>query len=363
MTSRRLVLVAVALVVSACTSSTHGSGRLASHRTSSPPPTGSVTSSPRPTGSVTSGPPSTGSVTSGPSSGGGAPSTPPPQLLRTPLVTAIGDPGTADLCAAIGLTRFDRLAPSTAAYDAVQYPPGCSITLSDGTAPVLTVSVFAAQHQPHEADGRTESTASGLPVYSYPFDASTGGCERDVMAKGVRLVADAIARGSATPDEQLSCAATKAMADRVAAVAAAGSVPRLSLAQPSIVNLGACLVADAAGVTGLSDLASARLIRRGFGVNCELRTDTLFVFINAALATAAPPENGTPTAVGGHELFQTTARPGFCSYVSVQGTTGEGQHEEVTAAATTTGTAKPPAQLCDQTAQALARYLTAAGLS
>jgi hypothetical protein len=353
--SGRLVLLAVGLIVSACTSTTHGTGRLGGSGTNSPVSTS--------TGSGASNPPSTGSVASGPPSGSGAPSTLPPQFVRTPLETAIGDPGTADLCAAVGLTPFDGIGSGAAGYDAVQYPPGCSITVTDGTQPVLTVSVFAARHAPHDADGRTQSTASGLPVYSYPFDAGTGGCERDVVASRVRLVADAITRGSAKPDEQLSCAATKAMADRVAEAAAAGSVPRLSLAEPSVADLGACLVANAAGITGLSDFASAKVIRRGFGVNCELRTDTVFLFLNAALASAAPPAHGTPITVGGHDLFETTSGPRFCSYVSVQGTTSDGRREEVSAAATTTGSDKPPAQLCEQTAQALARYLTTAGLS
>jgi hypothetical protein len=356
-TCRLHVLVGAGLIVAACTSTTHGSGRVSGSPTSSGP----VTSGPPATGSVTSGPPATGSVATGPSSGGS--SSLPPEFVRTPRETAIGDPATADLCTAIGLPPFDAIGPGRADYDAVQYPPGCSITLSVADKPVLTVSVFAAQHGPRDADGRTEATASGLPVYSYPFDRGTGGCERDVVADGVRLVADAIARGSAPPDEQLSCAATKAMADRVAEIAATGSVPRLSPARPTLTELGACLVVNASGITALGDFVGARVIRRGFGVNCELRTDTLFLFINVALAAAAPPDRGTPLDYGGHHLFKTASRPGFCSYVSVQGTTGDGHREEVSAAATTNGDGKPPATLCAQTAQALSLYLTAAGLS
>jgi hypothetical protein len=227
---------------------------------------------------------------------------------------------------------------------------------------VLTVSVFAARNAPPDADGRKQRTASGLPVYTYPFDPHTGGCERDVVADNVRLVADAISRGSAEPDEHLSCSATDAMANRAAEVAARRSVPRLSLAQPSVLDLTACAVVRHAGITELGDFASAHVIRRGYAVNCEARTDAVFLFINAALAATAPPPRGTPESVGGHDLFEIASRPGFCSYASVEGTTGDGQHEEVTAAATAAGTGKPPAGLCDQTAQALALYLTTAGL-
>jgi hypothetical protein len=343
-TSRRLVLVATGLVITACTSTTHGTGPVTPSRTSRSALT------------------STGSVASSPPSESAAPTTLPPQYIRTRRVTAIGDPGTADLCAAIGLTPFSSLGFGTASYDAVQYPPGCSITLNEGDRPVLTVSIFAARHAPPEADGRKQRTASGLAVYSYPFNADTGGCERDVLADNVRLVADAITRGPDKPDDQVSCAATDAMADRAAAVAAQASVPRLRLAQPSVVDLNACAVVKDAGITGLGDFASAHLIRRGYAVNCELRTDAVFLFINAAIAATAPPVRGTPVSVGGHDFYEITSRPGFCSYASVQGTTGDGKNEEVTAAATASGSAKPPGQLCDQTAQALARYLTAGGL-
>jgi hypothetical protein len=287
----------------------------------------------------------------------------PPDFARTPVTTAIGDPGTADLCSAIGADTFSGLGAGTATVDPVQYPPGCSFTLSNASKPVLTVSVFAARHDAPDADGRTKGSSSGLDVYSYPFDAHTGGCPRDVMATGVRLVADAIPRGSAEPDEHLSCAATDAMATRLAEVAASGSVPRLSLAQPSLVQLSACLIVKDAGITTLSAFTSGRLIRRGFAVNCEVRTDAVFLFINAALAATAPPTRATPVSVGGHDVYQTASHPEFCSYVSVQGVTGDGQHEEVTAAATVPGGRQPPANLCDQTAQALARYLATAGLS
>jgi hypothetical protein len=88
----------------------------------------------------------------------------------------------------------------------------------------------------------------------------------------------------------------------------------------------------------------------------------VYLFINAALAASDPPVRAAPISVAGHDMYRIAARASFCSYASVQGATGDGAHEEVTAAATVPGTGTPPGRLCDQTAEALARYLTAAGL-
>lgn len=352
MRSGRLVLVAVGLLVTACTSTPHRSGH-ASRSTAGPASGSSATHSGRST-------PPSGSTSLTTS----AAPTPPPRFVRTRFDTAIGDPGTADLCAAVGARTFGRLGTGTAVVDPVQYPPGCSFTLSNPSGPVLTVSVFAARQDAPAADGRrTKRTSAGLDVYSYPFDPHTGGCARQVMADGVRLVADAITRGSAEPDKQLSCGATDAMADRVAEVAANRSVPRLSLAQPSVVLLRACAIARDAGITELSDFADGRVIPRGFSVNCEVRAHSVFLFITASIATTVPPPRATRVTVGGHDLYEIASRPRFCSYVSVQGTAGDAHHEEITADATAQGRGKPPAQLCDQTARALALYLTSVGLS
>jgi hypothetical protein len=291
------------------------------------------------------------------------PDFPPPDLGRSPRSSAIGDPPTADLCAAAGLTPFAGLdAGLTPEFDAEQYPPGCSITLSDGAGPVLVVSVFAARHRPAAADGKVQQESGGLKVYRYPFDEANGSCRRDVVATGVVLVTDTLARGSAQPNRGLSCAATRAMADRMAAAAAAGSVDRLAVAQPSVTELDACAVARRAGLTSLGTYATAKLIRRGFAVNCELSTDGAFLFLNAALADEARAAPGTPITVGGHDLFRSAARAGFCSYASVQGSAADGFEEWVTATATARGSGAPPGDLCDDTAHALALYLTAAGL-
>ncbi|HEY2064112.1 MAG TPA: hypothetical protein VGH57_37440, partial [Amycolatopsis sp.] len=86
MMSRCRVLVATALLLTACTSTTNGTGRTTAASTTTPT---------TPTGA-----PSTTSTTSPPSTSSGQSTFPPSGLGRTPVQTAIGDPGTADLCRA-----------------------------------------------------------------------------------------------------------------------------------------------------------------------------------------------------------------------------------------------------------------------
>jgi hypothetical protein len=289
--------------------------------------------------------------------------TPPPDVLRAPTQTDIGDPVTADLCATVGLAVFRNLRPGlTPAFDPVQYPPGCSVTESAGTAAVVQFSVFAEIGDPATVAGRTTRTIAGQTIYVYPFDAVSGACPRDIKITGVLLTVDASPQGNATADEGLSCAGTDAMANKLAAALADQQVPRLPLASPSVSVLDACAVARKAGVTGLSDFSGADILSRGFGVSCEVKPVGVFLFFNFAVADTAQPSASAPVTVGGHQVFQTSARPDFCSFVSVQSTTADGRYEEVTATSTLRGGASVPQQLCEQTGQALAQYLTAAGL-
>jgi hypothetical protein len=291
-------------------------------------------------------------------------SLPPADIVRTPVQTAIGDPVTADLCSAMGLDPLRGLgAGLTPSFDARQYPPGCSVTLRNAAKAVLGLSVFADRRTPREAAGRTRRVTAGLPVYGYPYDSSTGSCERDISSSGLRLVVDAFAPGPDKPDQSLSCAAADAMADRIAAVVAAGGVPRLPLAAPSLTALNGCKVVRRAGIPALPDFAGSEVIPRGFGANCELRRGALFLFLDIQIAGSARPRGSNPTTVEGHRLYETSAQGGYCTYVSNQGSTADGRHEQLSATSTVVGTATPPADMCGQTAQALARYLTAAGLT
>ncbi|HKC26875.1 MAG TPA: hypothetical protein VKB75_02580, partial [Jatrophihabitans sp.] len=203
---------------------------------------------------------------------------------------------------------------------------------------------------------------AGETIYVYPFDAVSGACPRDIKLAGVLLTVDASPQGNATADEGLSCAGTNAMANKLAAALADQQVPRLPLASPSVSLLDACAVVRRAGITDLSDFSGADIISRGFDVSCEVKPVGLFLFFNFAVADTAQPNASAPVTFGGHHLFQTTARPDFCSYVSVQSTTADGRYEQVAATSTLRGGATVPQELCQQTGQALAQYLTAAGL-
>jgi hypothetical protein len=331
----RLATVATAVLLAGCTSVVDGHGGLArsSHSPSRPAPSSATTAPTLPAG-----------------------------LLRAPASTALGDPVTADLCAAIGLDALRGVGDLTPGLDERQYPPGCSITLRDGATPVVTVSVFAGHGLPDRESGRRKRMTSGRTIYTYRFDPRTGSCRRELKAAGLLLTVDAYPQDNAEPDRGLDCAATDAMADRLAAVLADGAVPRLALAAPSVSELDACKVARRAAVTALPAFARAEVIPQGFGASCELHAGSVFLFFNFAIAAAAHPAGARPSLVAGHQLYATASQPALCSTESTQGRTAAGKYEQVVASATVSGSA-PPSRLCRQTAQALARYLTAAGLN
>jgi hypothetical protein len=340
---RSLIALAVIIALAGCTSVVTGRGQ----RAGTSAATSSTPASSVPTASVTA-PPS---------------DWPPPDLLRIAPSTGIGDPVTADLCTAIGLAPLAGLgAELTASFDSRQYPPGCGVTLKHGTKPVLGVSVFGEQGQPSTVSGRSTRTVAGQPVYQFPFVTSTGECRRELNPLGILLTVNSFPQGDAQPDAALDCASTDAMAARLARIIAVGTMPQLPVAPRSVSALDACRVVDKAAITALPDFAHGTVAAQGFGASCEVRRATAFLFFNFVIADAARPNGAHALTVDGHRLYETSAQPPLCSYVSTQGRTSSGRYEQVAASATTSGT-HPPAGLCDQTAQALARYLTAAELS
>jgi hypothetical protein len=342
-TARRVGAAVAVLVLAGCTSVVGGRGQ----PSGTPSSTGArSTASASPSASVVS-----------------TPAAPPADILRTPVQTAIGDPVTADLCTAIGLDALRNLrAGVTPSFDDRQYPPGCSVTFNDGATHVVGLSVFASQGRPAAADHRTSRVASGQTVYSYPFDAATGSCRRAIKAEGVLLTVDSAQVGTAVPGKSIACAGTDAMTTRLVAVAAGHYLPRLQLADPSLSVLAACKVVTKAGIRTLPAFAGGAIRTQGFGASCQLRTAKLFLFIDFAIADAARPPGSTATTVEGHRMYSRGSRADFCSYVSTQGTTSDGRYEQVVASATVPVTASAPAELCEQTTLALARYLAAAGL-
>lgn len=282
---------------------------------------------------------------------------------RVPVSTAIGDPVTADLCAAIGLPPMQAAVSGlTPSFDSRQFPPGCSVTYYQGAAAQFGVSVFAEAGEPRSATGRSTRTESGQPVYAYRFDAAAGRCERDVVGRHVLLVVDTTAQGLRPADGTVYCAATDAMSTRVAAVLAAGGVPRLALARPSLSAIDACKVVRAAKITALPAFVRGVVSSQGFGASCRIHTAGLFLFVNFVLSATPGPSPATVITRSGHRLYVTSTSSQFCSYASTQSTTADGHYEQLAFAAAATAPALAPADLCDQTSRAAARYLDAAGL-
>jgi hypothetical protein len=329
-----------------------------------------------------SGPVVTGSGAGGSRSGGGSssptgvPSSPSPSagstgdpsgstggvIARTPVSSAIGDPVTADLCAAIGVEALRGVGTGlTPSIDDRQYPPGCSMTLSAGTESQFGISVYGDDSRPRNSTGRTSRTESGQTVYVFPFDPATGQCERQIDAAGVLLTVDAYRRSSAKTDKTTYCAGSDAMTARLAAVVTGTNVPRLALARPSLTELDACKVTRAANVTSLSAFAGGVIREQGFGASCEVRPSDLFLFFNLVVSKEPRPAGATEVTVDGHQLYSTGTGSTYCSSVSTQGATAGGGYEQLVVTATATDAKKAPADLCDQTGRATAKYLTAAG--
>ena len=346
-TAAGLLLAALsAALLAGCTSVVAGTG----HRA------GTTTSGNHPTSGSRS--------TSGPNSSAATTPAVAAKYARTPLSTAIGDPVTADLCAAIGLGPLQSAVTGlTPSFDGRQFPPGCSVTYFQGATAQFGVSAFAEAGPPRTAAGRTTRTESGRSVYVYPFDAA-GRCERDIVARNVLLVVDATPLGSVKPDKANYCAATDAMSARLAAAVGdpGGAVPRLSLARPSVSGFDACKVVRAAKITSLSAFAKGTVASQGFGASCRVHPTGLYLFVNLVVADAPHPGGATTTVVSGHTMYATSTSSDFCSYASTQGRTRDGHYEQLVFAATATDPAKAPPALCQQTSQAAAMYLTTAGL-
>jgi hypothetical protein len=278
--------------------------------------------------------------------------------------TAIGDPVTADLCAAVGLDPLRSVGTGlTPTFDERQDPPGCAITLTDkDDKPAVTFSVFAAGAKVRVAAGRTTRTQSGQTVYVYPFDAGAGRCEREIAADGVRIVVDSLAPTGGKIDQATACAGTDALTARLAAAVDDNAVPRLQLADPTISDLNACTIVRRAGIPAMSRFANGRLRSMSFGAGCEVRPADAFLFFNFVISAARQPAGGTSTTVGTHAVYAGPTTAGLCAYFSTQGRTSDGQYEQLAVTATWTGAGAAPAQLCVETKLALGRYLDAAGL-
>ncbi|MFN2560151.1 MAG: hypothetical protein ABR571_02485 [Jatrophihabitans sp.] len=296
-------------------------------------------------------------------------STPPRPLpsgsaSRRPVSTAIGDPVTADLCAAVGLDPLRTVGTGlTPTFDGRQDPPGCAITLTDkDDKPAVTFSVFATGAEVRLATGRTTRTESGQTVYVYPFDGGAGRCEREIAADGVRIVVDSLAAAGGKVDRATACGGTDAMTARLAEAVADDAVPRLQLAAPTISDLNVCTIVRRAGILAMSSFANGKVRSMSFGAGCEVRPADAFLFVNFVIDAVRRPAGGTSTTVGTHAIYAGSTTPDLCAYFSTQGRTSDGQYEQLAVTATWTGAGAAPAKLCVDAKLALGRYLDAAGL-
>ena len=341
MTWRGLAAAGLVALLAGCTPVVVGQGRVGTGAPATAPAKGKTTAPTGPTASI-----------------------PVSDIARVPLTTSIGDPVTVDICAAIGLNAMRGIGNDlTPTFDSRQFPPGCSVSLHAGTKAVLDVAVFAAPGKPAAQRGRTSRMSSGRRIYSYPFVAATGECRREVGARAIVFTVNSQPGAGAKPNRALDCASTDAMAQRLTAVLAAGHLPKLRLPSSSLTRFDACALTRAAAITTtLPAFTEGTIIPQGFGASCEVRTKSLFLFFNFAISDTAQPPKSTQTTELGHLLFQTSAQSNLCSYVSTQHRLSDGRFEQMSASATVPGSTQVP-DLCTQTAQALALYLSAAGLN
>ena len=188
MRARRLVMLLGFAALAGCSSVVSGNGHGSVPPPSTVPSTPAFPSSstaPVSSPSISIPPLSTPSVTI-PSSPTGAP--PASRFPRTAVSTAIGDPPTADLCAAIGLRALRGLG-YTPTFSDRTIPPGCLIHMYRGGKLSFNVGVYGDRPGTQASNPkRTTRKESGLTVYVYPFAKPfEGNCERDIAAAGATL--------------------------------------------------------------------------------------------------------------------------------------------------------------------------------
>ena len=329
-----VALACATVLLGGCSSVVDGSGkRIGSSGTGSARPTGSPTASTTPTTTA---------------------------YPRTARSTALGDPVTADICRAVGLPAMSTFGYLPEFSDVV-IPPSCAVRMSKGGTRFFTVNMFAGYSGTvTTATGRVVSRQSGLTVYSFPYDKTSGSCERDIAVPGATLKVNVVPNRSAgTPNPTDSCRGADAMTTRLAQLSATGAAafPRLPLASPSVSRADLCDVFEAVDLSGYSAYDGAKISDGGFTTECT--TDRGSAFLDFEVGTAGPPPQTHLQNVGGHKLYVDDDTSDYCDWYSVQGTTPEGKSERL---ALSTG-ATTPSDLCTQTGTVLAALLDKAGLT
>ncbi len=287
------------------------------------------------------------------------------RFARTPVSTAVGDPVALDFCAALGLATTAR--PGyRAAFNHLQYVPGCNVLVTQpGRDTRITVSVYVLPgNRPTSAPGRTTTTLSGVRAYRYPYGADSGNCERDLVVTGLTAKVTVFqSQSGGNRSRSVNCAESEAVTGKLAAALAHRSLPPLGLASPSLTSLDGCKIAKAAGLTSLSLLGGASVTADDFGIGCGL-IGSMTTYIDPVILSTARPDGTTATQAGRHRLWAgATNDRTLCAFTSVQGRTARGGYEALSVVTTPAGTEPLPTSACDQTQQALVKYLDTAGLS
>lgn len=283
---------------------------------------------------------------------------------RKSVDTAIGDPGTADLCQIVDTGKLTGIGGLVAERGSAQYLPECYIDLAGERAgpTELALNVYPTRSGPQQAAGRTSTRVAGLRVYRLPYLAKYGSCERDVVARGVTIRVDTYRAGGAKPSQSVTCKVTTVMSDGIAAAVAAHHVPRLFEPYPGLLSLNACATARGAQLTRLPILQGARFEDDEFGVTCRLVTPSLSLVVQPILADQEVPGQTSGKTIGGHQVYESANDDGYrhCSFYSVLGETPTQSWEQlsVEAYALTTSVS----DLCGQAGRALGLYLDTAGL-
>ena len=279
-----------------------------------------------------------------------------PGGLRTIPQTAIGDPATADLCAAIkAVPAVDSLV-----VDPHQAAGQCSAAVTDSSGAQLTLQLTAEPPNDAEPTATPGPTVAGLVTKNLP--ESTGRCSREVWATGVVILVEVLNFGAQTGSTPV-CVMANSVTSRVATDVAAGQVARRPVASPSVTSIDICQ-----GMRS-DDLPGATEVGRGaFGLACVLVADDMTLGTQPAFRHNGERPVATAT-IDGHRLVRYDAESlddTFCGITSDQGIAAQGTREvlDIWMARGSNAPASAPRgkALCELAQREAARVLSRLGL-
>jgi eukaryotic-like serine/threonine-protein kinase len=242
-------------------------------------------------------------------SAGSAPAGRPAKPTAAP-VAAIGDPRTADPCALMDATGFQRFGPAELSTDYGNFNR-CDVLIRRGDDDLADVKVELANGPAPEPGSRDKVERRG-PVQIVAEPAAGGECDRLLILADGNLVEVAAQRtGPGTMD---FCAAATLATDRAAAVLGRGRVPRRERALParSLGNLDACALLDPAALARVRGIDGVHP-EAGFGRwDCHWHSRTGDTAIQLRFDRNGPltAADGHPKRLGGHPAYITPGGDG-----------------------------------------------------